>query len=309
MPASSTTLPGERLGRVPPGTEHTLLVLGGDGPLGRDELLRLLDGGRVSLEVAVGATLLALLLGLIAGACAGFYGGWIDSVISRAADLVMAFPLLLMLILVGSTIGPRLTDITFGFLQHGVVSLVLTIALFTWFYPARIVRGEIAALKEREFVESARMIGAKEFRILRHHLLPHVVPVLLAYSAFLVATNVLVEAASLSSASGSGCRRRAGGASCRRRGERAHAVAVRLVADDGLADGLPVDRDLPDGRVVDDAWRRAAPSAGAASMTFAYVLRRIAVSVLLLVALDVPHVPRLRGDPREPRPDPCAEPE
>jgi ABC-type dipeptide/oligopeptide/nickel transport system permease subunit len=194
VPASSTTIRGVPLGEVPPGTEHTLLVLGGDGPLGRDELLRLLDGGRVSLEVAVGATLLALLLGLIAGAVAGFYGGWIDALIGRAADLVMAFPLLLMLILVGSTVGPRLTDITFGFLQHGVFSLVLTIGMFTWFYPARIVRAEIAALKQREFVESARMIGAKELRILRHHLLPHVFPVLLAYSAFLVATNILVEA-------------------------------------------------------------------------------------------------------------------
>ena len=77
--ATSTTIPGASLGQVPEGTPHTLLVLGGDGPLGRDELLRLLDGGRVSLEVAVGATLLAFLLGLIAGACAGYYGGWIDA--------------------------------------------------------------------------------------------------------------------------------------------------------------------------------------------------------------------------------------
>jgi peptide/nickel transport system permease protein len=106
----------------------------------------------------------------------------------------MAFPLLLLLILVGSTVGPRLIEVTFGFLQPGVASLILIIGLFTWFYPARIVRAEVAALKEREFVESARMVGAGEWRIMRHHLLPHVVPVLLAYSAYLVATNVLVEA-------------------------------------------------------------------------------------------------------------------
>jgi peptide/nickel transport system permease protein len=194
VPAANETIPGVEFGKVPKGTPETLLVLGGDGPLGRDELLRLLDGGRVSLEVAFGAALLALFVGLLAGACAGYFGGWIDGLISRAADLVMAFPLLLFLILVGSTVGPRLIDITFGVLQPGVFSLIVMIGAFTWFYPARIVRAEVAALKEREFVESARMIGAGEWRILRHHLLPHVVPVLLAYSSYLIATNVLVEA-------------------------------------------------------------------------------------------------------------------
>jgi ABC-type dipeptide/oligopeptide/nickel transport system permease subunit len=192
--AASTTIPGVPFGHVPARTKKTLLVLGGDGPLGRDELLRLLIGGRVSLEVAVGSTVLALVIGLFAGASAGYFGGWIDGVISRFADLVMAFPLLLLLVLVGSTVAPRFIDVTLGFLQPGVLALVVTIGLFTWFYPARIVRAEIASLKEREFVESARMVGAGEWRILRHHLLPHVVPVLLAYSAFLVATNVLLEA-------------------------------------------------------------------------------------------------------------------
>jgi peptide/nickel transport system permease protein len=194
VPAANETIPGTEFGKVPQGTPETLLVLGGDGPLGRDELLRLLDGGRVSLEVAFGAALLALLIGLVAGAGAGYFGGWLDALISRTADLVMAFPLLLFLVLVGSTVGPRLIDITFGVLQPGVFSLIVLIGCFTWFYPARIVRAEIAALKEREFVEGARMVGAGEWRIVRHHLLPHVVPVLLAYSSYLVATNVLVEA-------------------------------------------------------------------------------------------------------------------
>jgi len=194
VPDATSTIQGVPFGHAPRGTPTTLLVLGGDGPLGRDELLRLLEGGRVSLEVAFGATLLSIILGLLAGACAGYFGGWIDAAISRSADLVMAFPLLLFLILLGSTLGPRLSDVRLGFLQPGVVSLVVIIGIFTWFYPARIVRAEVTALKEREFVESARMVGAGEWRILRHHLLPHVIPVLLAYSAFLVATNVLVEA-------------------------------------------------------------------------------------------------------------------
>jgi peptide/nickel transport system permease protein len=178
----------------PPGTKTTLLPLGGDGQLGRDELQRLLVGGRVSLEVALGATLLSILLGLLAGGVAGYFGGLIDGLISRVADLVMALPLLLLLILVGATLGPRLYAITLGVLQPGVFSLVVVIGLFTWFYPARIVRAEVAALKEREFVESARMVGAGNWRILRRHLFPHVLPVLLAYSTFLVATNILVEA-------------------------------------------------------------------------------------------------------------------
>jgi peptide/nickel transport system permease protein len=195
VPDLNTTSARVEFGKpVPAGTKTTLLPLGADGPLGRDELERLLIGGRVSLEVALGATILALLLGTLAGGIAGYFGGWIDGAISRAADLVMAFPLLLFLVLLGSTVGPRLADVTLGVLQPGVLSLVAIIGVFTWFYPARIVRAEVAALKEREFVESARMIGAKEWRILRQHVLPHLAPVLFAYSTFLVATNVLVEA-------------------------------------------------------------------------------------------------------------------
>jgi peptide/nickel transport system permease protein len=107
----------------------------------------------------------------------------------------MAFPLLLLLLLLGNTVGNRLTSVTFhGVLQPGVFSLILLIGFFAWFYPARIVRGEVAALKEREFVESARMIGASEWRILRTHIFPHVAPILLAYSSFLVASMILIEA-------------------------------------------------------------------------------------------------------------------
>lgn len=183
------------LGPPPPGTPKTILILGGDGPLGRDMLERLLVGGRVSLEVAFGASLLAVLIGLLLGGLAGYFGGWVDAVIGRLTDFVMAFPLLLLLILLGSTVANRITFITLhGFLQPGIVSLVLLIGAFAWFYPARIVRAEVSSLKEREFVESARMVGAGEWRILRTHIFPHVIPVLLAYSSFLVASTILVEA-------------------------------------------------------------------------------------------------------------------
>src|SRR5919206_1626628 len=195
VPDLNTSSTTDAFGRVPRGTPTTIFILGGDGPLGRDMFERLLVGGRISLEVAVGATLLAIALGLLFGGVAGYFGGWVDAAVGRLTDLIMAFPLLLLLILLGNTVGERLSLVTLhGLLQPGVVSLVLLIGVFAWFYPARIVRGEVAALKEREFVESARMIGASEWRILRSHIFPHVLPVLLAYSSFLVATNILIEA-------------------------------------------------------------------------------------------------------------------
>ena len=178
----------------PKGTGKTLLLLGADSQLGRDEFLRILYGGRVSLEVAVGAALLAVLIGLVLGSLAGYFGGVVDGVVSRFTDLVMAFPLLLFLVLIGSVFANGLTRWTFGgVLNRGVFQLIVIIAAFTWFYPARIVRGQIQTLRRREFVEAAQMVGARDSRILRTHMLPHVVPPLLAYGTLLVATNIMIE--------------------------------------------------------------------------------------------------------------------
>jgi peptide/nickel transport system permease protein len=178
----------------PKGTGKTLLLLGADSALGRDEFLRVLYGGRVSLEIAAGAALFAILIGLVLGAVAGYYGGWIDAVISRFTDLVMAFPLLLFLVMIGSFFAHGLTDWTFhGLINQGVFQLVLIIGAFTWFYPARIVRGQIMSLRHKEFVEAAQMVGARDGRIVRTHLLPHVLPPLLAYGTLLIATNIMIE--------------------------------------------------------------------------------------------------------------------
>src|SRR5262249_22454911 len=108
-------------------TEHgsTLFILGGDSQLGRDEFLRLLSGTQVSMEVAIGATVLSMLIGVLCGAIAGYFGGWLDTGISRVTDIAMAFPLLLFIIALSSTAGPRLDSITFGgTFQQGVVTLV-----------------------------------------------------------------------------------------------------------------------------------------------------------------------------------------
>jgi peptide/nickel transport system permease protein len=178
----------------PKGTPKTLLLLGADSQLGRDEFLRILYGGRVSLEVAVGAAVLAILIGTVLGATAGYFGGLVDALISRFTDLVMAFPLLLFLVMVGSFFANGLTRWTLhGALNQGVFQLIVIIGAFTWFYPARIVRAQIQSLRDREFVDAARMVGARDGRIMRTHLLPHVVPPLLAYGTLLVATNIMIE--------------------------------------------------------------------------------------------------------------------
>ncbi len=179
----------------PAGTGKTFFVLGADSSLGRDELQRLLYGGRVSLTVAIGATLLALLIGVTLGTVAAFFGGWVDSVVSRFTDLVMAFPVLLLAIVLGSTFSKKLDDVTLGgALNQGVLSLILLIGLFTWFYPARIVRSLILSLRAREFVEAAEMVGSSDGKIMRTHLFPHVIPALTVWATLAVATNIMLEA-------------------------------------------------------------------------------------------------------------------
>lgn len=180
--------------KPPPGTGKTFLLLGADGQLGRDEFLRILYGGRVSLVVGVLATLLAILIGTVLGAIAGWAGGIVDSVISRFTDLVMAFPYLLFIVMIGSIVSGGLVDVTLGgVLNRGVLQLVLLIGAFTWFYPARIVRTQVQSLRHAEFVEAAVVMGARDNQILRKHLLPYLIPPLLAYGTIAVATNVMLE--------------------------------------------------------------------------------------------------------------------
>ncbi len=176
--------------------EKQMLVLGADGSLGRDEFLRLLYGGRVSLQVAVASTILVMLIGVTMGAMAGYYRGSIDTVVSRLTEITMAFPALLFVIALASTAGSRLNEVTFGgVLAPGVVTLVLVFAVFGWFYPARIVRAKVLSLREKEFVEAALMTGASDFRIMKSHLLPHLVAPIIVYSTLVVAGFILGEAA------------------------------------------------------------------------------------------------------------------
>jgi peptide/nickel transport system permease protein len=174
---------------------HTLFILGGDSSqIGRDEFLRLLYGTQTSLEVAVGATLLIMFIGVTMGTIAGFFGGWTDTVVSRITEIVMAFPVLLFVIALASTAGDRLNKITLGFLAPGAVTLIVVLGVFGWFYPARIVRAQVLSLREKEFVEAARMIGTSDSKIIRSHVLPHLVAPIIVYSTLVIAQNILAEA-------------------------------------------------------------------------------------------------------------------
>jgi peptide/nickel transport system permease protein len=173
----------------------TLFILGADGSLGRDEFLRILYGARVSLEVAVLSTINVMAIGVVMGTVAGYFRGWIDTIISRIIEVTMAFPALLFIIALAATVGERLNNITFGgFFGKGVVTLVLVFTVFGWFYPARIVRSSVLSLREKEFVEAARMVGSSDWRIMKSHILPHLVAPIVVVSTLIVAGYVLAEA-------------------------------------------------------------------------------------------------------------------
>jgi peptide/nickel transport system permease protein len=174
--------------------QTTLFLLGADSSLGRDEFLRLLYGAQASFEVAVLSTIGAVSIGVILGAIAGYYRGWVDTVVSRVTEITMAFPALLFIIALASTVGNRLNDITLGFLGQGVLTLVLVFSVFGWFYPARIIRAVVLSLREKEFVEAARMVGSSDMRIIRSHVMPHLVAPIIVYSTLAVAQFILGEA-------------------------------------------------------------------------------------------------------------------
>ena len=170
-------------------------VLGTSDTAGHDEFLQMLAGAQVSLEVAIISTIFGLALGVFLGMIAGYYGGPLDTLVSRLTELVMALPLLLFAIALAATIGTRLNTYTFfGLFSPGVVNLVVVITAFSWYYPCRIVRAQILSLREKEFVEAARMVGAGNRRILRSHLLPHLTGTIIVYGTLTVATNILFEA-------------------------------------------------------------------------------------------------------------------
>ena len=160
---------------------------------GRDMLSRIVVGSRYSLLIGFLATVLAVVIGVFFGVIAGYFGGWIDAVIARAMDVFLAFPLLVFAIALIGVIPNSAWGLSGNTLR--VFLLVFIIGFFAWPYMGRIVRGQVISLREREFIDAARSIGAGSPYILFRELLPNLVAPILVYSTLLIPTNILFEAA------------------------------------------------------------------------------------------------------------------
>ncbi len=169
--------------------------LGADGRLGRDEMVRLMYGGRISLFIGFLATLIATLLATILGLLAGYYRGWADAVISRTMDVIWAFPVTLLAIALGLSLATG--GLTVGPLHLSGSSIwipILIIAFVYTPYMARPIRGEVLALREREFVEASVAQGAGPLRVMFGELLPNLGSTLIVFFTLGVANNMLLEA-------------------------------------------------------------------------------------------------------------------
>src|SRR5437764_3263974 len=166
----------------------------GVDPLGRDLVSRVIYGSRVSLEVAFISTGIAVLIGVTVGVLAGYFRGWIDSLLGRLMDVVLAFPILPRAIGLASACSLARGCLG-GLIKPGQVTLIVVIALSSWPYIGRIVRGQTLSLREKEFVEAARSLGAPNTRIMRREILPNLVAPIIVYSSLILPTNILYEAA------------------------------------------------------------------------------------------------------------------
>ena len=167
--------------------------LGVEPITGRDMLARIVVGARYSLLIGFLATLLAVIIGTVMGVIAAFFGGWVDSVIARTMDIFLAFPLLVFAIALVGVIPGSAFGLSGNTLR--VALLVFIIGFFAWPYMGRIIRGQTLSLREREFVDAARSLGARGPYIMFRELLPNLVGPILVYATLLIPTNILFEAA------------------------------------------------------------------------------------------------------------------
>lgn len=160
-----------------PGGAHIL----GTDELGRDVFSRIIYGARVSLLVGLVPTIISMAVGTVLGLCAGFYGGKVDFAIMRLADVMLAFPSLLLAMVITYTIG------------GGLVSIFIALILVNWAGTARIVRSQTLSLKEAEYVEAARSIGVKRWKIMFRHILPNCLPSLIVLFTLNIPSAILTE--------------------------------------------------------------------------------------------------------------------
>ncbi|MSW40929.1 MAG: ABC transporter permease subunit [Actinobacteria bacterium] len=165
------------LGPVPPTAQHWL----GTDELGRDYLSEILYAGKLSLTLAIAVALISTAIGVFVGAVAGYRGGWIDDVFMRITDLFLIVPAIALLALALQGLGPS------------PVSIIIVLSLIGWTYIARVVRGQVVSLREREFIDAARVIGATHRQVLTRHILPNLSGVIAVNVALAVAGAIIVE--------------------------------------------------------------------------------------------------------------------
>lgn len=163
---------------LPPGTGNNIL---GTDHLGRDQLIRLMYGGRISLAIASVTSTMIIVIGVSIGLLAGFFGGVVDDFISWLVNTVSAIPLLFLLIIIAAIWQP------------GPEALVLILALLSWVGTSRLVRAEVLTLRERDFVMSARALGASRLRLLVAHILPNLLPIVIVTGSIIAGNLILLE--------------------------------------------------------------------------------------------------------------------
>jgi peptide/nickel transport system permease protein len=156
-------------------------LLGGD-QIGRDLLSRIIFGARISLLVGICGVILSLVIGVVVGLIAGYYGKWLDDIIMRIGDIQLAFPFILFAIVVMAVLG------------GGVLKIILILGFTYWVGYARLVRGQVMAIKEVEFIQAARATGSTDFQIIVKHILPNIASSILVLSTLYVAEFILLEA-------------------------------------------------------------------------------------------------------------------
>ena len=166
--------------------EEDLIAYSSDHPLGtdklgRDILSRTIYGGRISLLVGLATVLISVTIGVVAGSLSGYFGGWLDQSLMRLVDILMAFPGILLAIALTAVLGP------------GLDHVILALCLIGWTGYARLVRGEILSLRQREFVQAARGLGCPPKRIILRHLIPNLLPPLLIQATFGLAAAIVAE--------------------------------------------------------------------------------------------------------------------
>ena len=161
----------------PPGRDHFL----GTDEVGRDVLSLILYGARISLLVGFAAAFLSILIGTVIGLAAGYFGGWVDDLLMRLTDLFVVIPRLPLVLITVAVLGPNLFNTIF------------VIGILIWAGTARIIRVQTLSLKERQFVERARSLGAGDWHIVRRHILPNVLPLVFANTVLIIATAIYLE--------------------------------------------------------------------------------------------------------------------